>query len=151
MTASRAAEWLGIAAGLAIWTACFVAIGAAADGATPGTASAASRGPSVALDPMFVRDNHPAAGVRGVVVDAAGDPVSGAVVFVYRASTAAGVDSRGVVTDTRGRFAVSDLEPGHYTFVTVHQREASGERSDVAVFARRTQVEIVLDGAPIDA
>lgn len=148
MSLARTAEWIGIAAGIGIWTASFLAAGPGAS--ESGDAHVRSKRAGVAMDPMFVRDTRSAAGVTGVVVDGTGAPIPGAVVYVYPRSNEPRVESQGYVTDTRGRFAVSDLEPGHYSFVTVHDRATSGE-PDVPVFDSSTPVEIVLDNEPIDA
>ena len=142
MSWSRKAEWLGIAAGVGVWAASFLAA-AAPTGSS--TAPDARQPASVAMDPMFVRPVS--AGVSGKVVDDSGSPVPGAVVYVYPRSHSQATSARGYVTDTWGRFAVPGLEPGHYSFVTVHKRAASGE-PDVAVFGRRTPVELVLEDNP---
>jgi protocatechuate 3,4-dioxygenase beta subunit len=60
-------------------------------------------------------------GIRGQVIDGAGEPVSGALITAVRE----GVPSRTAVTGTAGRFRITGLEPGSYRL----RAEALGYRT----------------------
>jgi protocatechuate 3,4-dioxygenase beta subunit len=143
---ARVAEWAGIAAGVGLFVA-GIAVASSSASDQPDRIAAARL-----TDPLFVRDvSAQPVCVTGRVVDAAGTPVSGVEVLVYRRSNLDPANKQRAVTGADGRFAMRNLAPGRYTFVALHGQQPSGARENVAVFAEPDDLEIVLDQAPIDA
>ena len=74
--------------------------------------------------------------VRGRVVDSQGQPVEGVAVIVRPFSLLTPPLPIGFVTDAEGRFSVSGLTPGRYTFVAIHGQHPPGAMEAVPVFAQ---------------
>lgn len=82
------------------------------------------------------------AAIQGVVRDAAGTPVVGALVGVVSRSTpAVPIPEIAVLTDTAGHYAWFGLPPGDYD-VTVTRDGLSGSGSTVVVAGRSSTVDV---------
>jgi len=153
---TKPTELLGLAAGLVVWTGALFALRPGpVERATP-VARAIMRAPHAALlvsAPATTPHAYPeSTHVRGRVVDGDGNPVAGSAVIVCPLSLMSPPLPYAVVTDADGRFEVSGLAPGRYSFVAIHGQHPPGAVDAIPVFADESsprlssvEVEIVLD------
>ncbi len=132
---SRTAEIVGLAAGLALWTSPWFAVEPSPEPTT--SVYATNPRAVVTTSPVTVAaaDESPFAGtVLGRVIDDLGFPVEGVAVFVRPLALTLPPVVGAFITDQLGRFKVSGLDPGRYSFVAIHGQHPPGTVSAVPVF-----------------
>jgi protocatechuate 3,4-dioxygenase beta subunit len=127
MSSSRAAELTAATAALGLWSALLV--GPVADALSPSRAPAAPAVTGAEVmprpQPVAKRTLQPqtaSAGVAGRVIDAAGRPVAGAIIFLRDLATAeTPIGWLRAITDAAGYFRVDGLLPGFYSLVALDE------------------------------
>ena len=144
----RPAELVGIAAGIALWSAAL--FGGPSTQTT--TAPVASSYRPVAAIPGVELAASSSQEVTGRVVDNDGHPIAGVMVFASPTRGPTGLVPDVDITDADGRFDFADLAPGRYSFVALHGEHPPGSMEAVPVYSGATaELEIVLDQAGIQA
>ncbi len=132
---SRFAELVGLAAGLVLWTAPLLL-----DRPIFATEPAHAARNGRLLDTTPVRGISPSEEERfegtviGQVTDDRGNPIEQVAVFVRPLALTMPPVVEAFTTDVDGRFRVSGLPPGRYSFVAIHGHHPPGAMEAVPVF-----------------
>jgi len=147
--AFRAADLLGLFAGLTVWLCALVAV--CPEPTQPQTLSVRREIPPIVF--ISASGHQPeSTTIRGRVVDSEGQPVAGSAIIVCPFSLFMPPIPGGLLTDAEGRFELSGLAPGRYSLVAIHGQYPPGAVAAIPVFAEKetprlssVEVEIVLD------
>jgi hypothetical protein len=132
---TRTAEIVGLAAGIALWTSSWFTTETSPVPTT--SAHVAKPRAVVTTSPVTATSagERPFAGtVLGRVIDDLGFPVEGVAVFVRPLALTLPPVVGAFITDQLGRFEVSGLDPGRYSFVAIHGHHPPGTVAAVPVF-----------------
>ena len=148
----RSAEFLALAAGLALWLALLVEPAKLAPSPIQGARTSTLDLPAGPIE-EGARPGEFLGTVLGTVTDSTGDPVEGVAVFVRPLAMTLPPVVGAFITDALGRFRVTGLAAGRYSFVAIHGHHPPGALEAVPVFPDEiavaatgcVEVDIVLD------
>jgi hypothetical protein len=135
---SRAAELTAFGAAIGLWSAVLIATMEKRDRTVPIV-------PAPRQARQTATPTTPTAGVAGRVLDAAGHPVAGAIIFLRALATESPDGWLRAITDAAGNFRIAGLLPGFYALIAHDElHNTASERLPLLADAT-ARIQLVLD------